>query len=366
MATQAVTPAAENWIAYIGTYTHGTSRGIYAFRYNRGMLTPAGLAAETVSPSFLALHPGGRVLYAVNESRRYRGRANSGSVSAFAIDPVTAKLTLLNTVPSRGADPCHLTADATGRWLFVANYSGGSLAVFPVREDGSLGEAGQLIGHAGASRADPQRQEMAHVHSVDLSPDNRFLYVSDLGLDAIFVYRLDADAGRLTGLATVRTAPGRGPRHLAFSPGHRFLYSLGELDASVTLYSHDPGTAAMRELQSVSTLPPGFTGPRSGAEIAVHPDGRFLYASNRGHDSIAIFSIDAASGLLGLGGHVSTMGRTPRHFAIDPEGTHLLVANQDSGTIAVFRIEPGSGALALAGDPVAAPAPVCILFVKAW
>jgi 6-phosphogluconolactonase len=356
--------AAEHWIAYVGTYTQGISRGIYAFGYNRGVLRPAGLAAETVSPSFLAMHPGGGVLYAVNESRRYRGMANSGSVSAFTIDPATAKLTLLNTVASRGADPCHLVADGTGRWLFVANYSGGSLAVLPIREDGSLGEASQLIEHAGAARADPQRQEMAHVHSVDLSPDNRFLYVSDLGLDTIFVYRLDAATGTLSELAAVRTQPGRGPRHIAFSPDYRFLYSFGELDASVTLYSHDTGTAEMREIQSVSSLPPGFRGPRSGAEIAMDRSGRFLYASNRGHDSIAIFSIDAARGLLRACGHASTMGRTPRHFAIDPDGTHMLAANQDSSTIVAFRIEPRSGALTPVGDPVAAPDPACILFVK--
>lgn len=356
--------APDRWIAYVGTYTHGASRGIYAFHYQGGALTPIGLAAETVSPSFLLMHPKAGVLYAVNETRSYGSLANSGSVSAFAIDPATAKLTLLNTVASRGADPCHLAADGAGRWLFVANYSGGSVAVFPIREDGSLGEATQQFRHSGAARAIPERQEMAHVHSVDLSPDNRFLYVSDLGLDTIFVYRLDAATGRLRQHAAVRTAPGRGPRHLAFTPDRRFAYSLGELDASVTLYSHDPATGEMREMQSVSALPAGFDGTRSGAEIAVDPSGRFLYASNRGHDSIAVFSIDAERGLLRACGHVSTMGRTPRHFAVDPAGTHLLAANQDTGTIVTFRIDPDNGMPTPVGRPVAAPDPVCILFVR--
>lgn len=358
--------SAQNWVAYIGTYTTGVSKGIYAYRYQpeTGGLTSIGLAAETVSPSFLAMHPNGRVLYAVNESQRYNGMANSGGVSAFTIDPATARLTLLNTVASRGADPCHLVVDHSGRWLFVANYTGGSLAVFPVRDDGSLGEASQVVQHTGASRVDPQRQEAAHVHSVNLSDDNRFLYVSDLGLDSIFVYRFDAATGMLTRHATTRSAPGAGPRHLAFTADRRFAYSFAELSATITFYGHDAATAELNEIQTVSSLPPGFTGPRSGAEIAVDPSGRFLYASNRGHDSIAVFNIDAEQGLLKSTAHFSTLGRTPRHFAIDPAGTHLFAANQDTGSIVPFRINLDTGALTPMGDPIAVGDPVCILFVK--
>jgi len=358
--------SAQNWIAYIGTYTTGVSKGIYAYGYQpeTGDMKPMGLAAETLSPSFLAMHPNGRVMYAVNESQTYKGLANSGGVSAFTIDSATARLTLLNTVATHGADPCHLVVDHTGRWLLVANYSGGSIAVFPIHEDGSLGEATQVVQHTGASKVDPQRQEAAHVHSVNLSDDNRFLYVSDLGLDSIFVYRFDAATGKLTHYSTTSSKPGAGPRHIAFTPDRRFAYSFAELDSRITFYSHKAATAELQEIQSASSLPAGFTGPRSGAEIAVDPSGRFLYASNRGHDSIATFSIDAEQGLLHLAGHVSTRGRTPRHFTIDPTGTHLFAANQDTSSIATFSIDQNSGVLTPKGDLITVGDPVCILFVK--
>jgi 6-phosphogluconolactonase len=356
----------KNWIAYIGTYTTGVSKGIYAYRYQpeTGGLEPIGLAAETLSPSFLATHPNGRVLYAVNEAQSYNGMANSGAVSAFTIDPASARLTLLNTVATHGADPCHLVVDHSGRWLFVANYTGGSLAVFPIGESGSLGEASQVIQHTGAARVDPQRQEAAHVHSVNLSDDNRFLYVSDLGLDTIFVYSLDAATGKLKEHATTRSAPGAGPRHIAFTPDRRFAYSFAELNSMITFYGHKAATAELQEIQSVSSLPAGYTGPRSGAEIAVDPTGRFLYASNRGHNSIATFNIDPEQGLLRLVGHVSTLGRTPRHFTIDPTGTYLFAANQDGSSIVTYRIDPNTGVLTSVGDPIVVGDPVCILFVK--
>lgn len=340
----ALTPTvhAEDWLAYIGTYTSGASKGIYVARYatETGTLTPIGLAAPSVSPSFLAVHPSGRTLYAVNESRRYNGLTNSGSVSAFSIDRSTGALTLLNVVPSRGADPCHLSPDRTGRWLFVANYSGGSVAVFPIRDDGSLGEASQLVQFTGSTKADPVRQEGPHAHSVDISPDNQTLYVSDLGNDRIVTFAFDATTGTLRQRAHTMLEPGTGPRHLAFSRDRRYLYSLGELTATITTF-----TAAMEEIQTISTLPKDYAGPKSGAEIAVDPSGRFLYASNRGHNSIAIFMIDAEQGRLTPTGHVATGGKTPRFFAIDPAGAHLIAANQDSQNLTVFAVDPDTGRL---------------------
>jgi 6-phosphogluconolactonase len=357
---------AQDWIAYIGTYTQGASRGIYSLRYDpaSGKLTPIGLAAQTVSPSFLAVHPNGRTLYAVNESRRYNGNGNSGSVSAFTIDFKTGELTPINTVPSLGADPCHLAFDRTGRWLFVANYSGGSIAVFPVQDNGALGEATQVVQREGSSKADPVRQEAPHAHSVDVSPNNRLLYVSDLGNDEIVVYDFDASTGKLTQRSTTALKPGSGPRHIAFSRDRRYLYSFQELTASVVTFRHDDATGRLEELQTISTLPKGFTGAKSGAEIAVDPSGMFLYASNRGHDSIAIFSIDAEQGRLTAAGHVSTQGKTPRHFAIDPEGKHLIAANQEPGNLTVFSINPETGALTPTGEPLNIPMPVCVLFVR--
>lgn len=358
---------AQDWIAFIGTYTNGASRGIYSARYDpsTGTLTPIGLAAQSVSPSFLAVHPNGKWLYAVNESRRYNGISNSGSVSAFSIDHKTGTLTALNVVPTRGADPCHLVVDRSGKWLFVANYSGGSVSVFPISDDGSVGEAAQVVQQGGATNADPVRQEAAHAHSVDMSPDNKLLYVSDLGADQIVVYNFDAQTGKIEMRSTAKMKLGAGPRHLTFSRDGRFAYSIQELTASIATLKHDPSTGSMEELQMISTLPNGVSGPTSGAEIAIEPSGRFLYASNRGHDSIAGFSIDAEQGRLMALGHVSTQGKSPRHFAIDPEGRHLLVVNQDSGNLTTFKIDQDTGQLTQQGEPLNVPQPVCILFVRA-
>lgn len=351
---------AEDWLAYIGTYTSGASKGIYVARYapETGTLTPIGLAAPSVSPSFLAVHPNGRTLYAVNESRRYSGLTNSGSVSAFSVNHATGALTLLNIVPSRGADPCHLTTDRSGHWLFVANYSGGSVGVFPIRDDGSLGEASQLVQFTGSTKADPVRQEGPHAHSVDISPDNKTLYVSDLGNDRIVIFNFDAATGKLTQRSQTMLKPGSGPRHLAFSRDRRYLYSFAELTATITTF-----TAAMEEIQTISTLPKAYTGPQSGAEIAVDPTGCFLYASNRGHDSIAIFTIDAEQGRLTPAGHVPTEGKTPRFFAIDPAGAHLIAANQDSQNLVVFNIDPDTGGLT-PSSTLEVFEPVSVVFVR--
>ncbi|MEO8098105.1 MAG: lactonase family protein [Acidobacteriota bacterium] len=357
---------AQDWRVYIGTYTQGASKGIYSYAYDpaTGALTDPILAAATVSPSFLAAHPNGRTLYAVNESRRYNGIANSGSVSAFTINRSTGALTALNTVATLGADPCHLVVDRTGRWLFVANYSGGSVAIVPIREDGSLDDSTKVVQHTGAAKVDPVRQEAAHAHSVDISPDNKFLYVSDLGNDQIVIYRFDSVTGSLSPYRVTKLSPGSGPRHIAFSRDRRYLYVFSELTSTVTTFRHDAATAETEELQTISTLPPNSTAAKSGAEIAVDPSGRFLYASNRGDDSIAIFSMDAEQGRLTRTGNVTTRGKTPRHFAIDPAGARLIAANQDSSSLAVFDIDLDTGALQPVSDLVAAPQVVCVLFVR--
>jgi len=359
---------ADDWIMYVGTYTLAPSKGIYAYRFEgaTGAITPmgtAGLAAETVNPSFLAVHPNQRFLYAVNEISNYQG-GKDGSVSAFSIDHATGTLTLLNRVSSRGADPCHLAIDKSGKWLFVANYSGGSIAAFPVGDDGKLGEASAFFQHSGSS-VNKSRQSGPHAHETVVSPDNKFVLAADLGLDKVFTYRLDPAKG---GLAPdpqfVATTPGGGPRHLDVRPDGKFAYVLNEMLSSVAAFSYDASSGTLAHLQTISTLPPGFSANNSGAEIVVHPGGRFLYTSNRGQDSIAVFGIDAAKGTLTPVDGISTQGRTPRGFAIDPSGRFLVAGNQNSSTLVVFRIDQATGALTPAGTKLEVPTPVSVVFVK--
>ena len=368
-AAAATAERPDDWIMYVGTYTRAPSKGIYAYRFQgaTGALTPmgtAGLAAETENPSFLAVHPNQRFLYAVNEVSRYDGAA-AGSVSAFAIDRATGGLTLLNRVSSRGADPCHLSIDRSGKWLFVANYSGGSVAAFPVRDDGTLGEASAFFQHTGAS-VNKARQGAPHAHAAVVSPDNRFVLAADLGLDRILSYPLTPATGGLgpAGPRFAAIAPGSGPRHLAFRPDGKFVYVLNEMLSRVAALSYDADRGTLAELQTLSTLPNGFSGENSGAEIATHPSGKFLYASNRGDDSIAIFRIDAARGTLTSAGHVPTQGKTPRGFAIDPSGRFLVAANQSSGSLVLFRIDLETGGLTPAGTVVQNPSPVSVVFSK--
>jgi 6-phosphogluconolactonase len=345
---------AADWTVFIGTYTGPASKGIYSFRFDSasGTLTGPSLAVESSNPSFLAIHPNRRFLYAANENQ-------NGSVSAFAID--SGGLRLTNTVPSRGAGPCHIALDRTGRWLFAANYGSGSVAAFPIREDGGLGEASAFVQHAGSS-IDHQRQEGPHAHMVVPALDNRFLLVADLGLDEVLVYGFDAANGKLMRTSAAKLPPGSGPRHLAFSPNGRLVFVLNELTAAVDMFRWDAKRGLLDPLGSMSTLPAGYSGARSGAEIAVHPSGKFLYASNRGDSSIAVFRI--GGGKLTLIGHVPTGGKTPRSFAIDPSGAFLLVANQDSNSIVTFRIDAGTGLLKPAGEPVWVPTPVSIVFAS--
>jgi 6-phosphogluconolactonase len=358
-------PAKSKYLVYVGTYTQKASKGIYAYRFDPATdrLTSLGLAAESVNPSFLAVDPSRRFLYAVNEISQYQGRS-SGGVSAFAIAPATGKLTLLNEVPSGGAGPCHVAVDKTGKYVLVANYDGGSLAVLPILKDGRLGEASAFVQHSGAS-VNPQRQEGPHAHSIYLSSDNRFAISADLGLDEVFIYRFDAKKGTLApnNPAFAIVTSGAGPRHFAFHPSGKFGYVINELQSTLTVFSYDPASGALDVLQPVSTLPQGFKGENAAAEVEVHPSGKFLYASNRGLDSIAVFAINARKGTLTPLGQVPTLGKTPRNFAIDPTGSYLFVANQDSDNIVQFRIDPSTGLLTPTGQVLEVPSPVCVIFL---
>jgi 6-phosphogluconolactonase len=356
------------YLLYVGTYTQekSSSKGIYAFRYDAATreITPLGLAAETTNPSWIAIHPNGHFLYAVNEIQNYKG-PNTGGVSAFSIDRASGKLTFLNQVSSRGADPCYITVDSSGKYLLVANYTGGSIASFPISTDGKLGEASAFVQHSGHG-INPKRQEAAHAHSIDLSPDERFAFVDDLGLDQLLIYKFDKGKGSLKpgNPPFAKLDAGAGPRHFALHPSGQYAYVVSELASTVTAFSYASKAGTFNRMQTISALPEDFKGENDDAEIEVHPSGKFLYVSNRGHDSIAVFSIDPAKGTLTPVEHTPTQGRTPRHFAIDPTGALLFAENQESNNIVVFRIDPNTGKLTATGKTLEVGQPVCIKFVK--
>src|SRR5579864_4624658 len=357
----------KSYLLFVGTYTNtkAGSKGIYAYRYDAssGQLTSLGLAAETENPSYLAVDPTHRFLYAVNELENYQG-AKSGAVTAFAIDHKTGKLSKLNEVASRGEDPCYLSLDKTGKYVLVANYTSGNIAAFPVQKDGSLGEASAFVQHHGTG-PNKDRQEGPHAHFIRTTTDNRFAVVSDLGLDKLLVYRFEAANGSLSpnDPPAADVPPGEGPRHVAFAPNNRFAYTVNELKSSVTALTFDASAGVLKAFQTVSTLPKDFTGQNDGAEVHVAPNGKFLYTSNRGHDSIAQFSIDQSSGRVTLVHNFPIQGKTPRDFELDPPGTHLLVAGQDTNNVVVFSIDSKTGELRPTGQSVDVPAPVSLTFV---
>lgn len=358
-------------LAYVGTYTTGQSKGIYLFKLQTKkpevsqnvLLVPLRLAAEIKSPSFLAVDPKRRLLFAVSEANAIEGQPG-GAVSAFSIDAKTGKLTLINQQSSKGGGPCHLVLDKTGRNVLVANYGGGSVVVLPVAAYGRLGEASGFVQHEGSS-INPKRQEGPHAHCVTLDPDNKFAFVCDLGLDKILTYRFDAEKGKLTpnDPAFAAVKPGAGPRHMAFRPDGRFAYVINELDSTVTAFAFDPEKGALTEVQTVSSLPEYFDGQNTGAEIDVHPSGKYLYVSNRGHESVVLFEIDRESGKLTYVEEQSTGGKTPRHFGIQPSGEHLVIANQNSGTLLLYRIDGGNGRLKPSGAFAEVPSPSCVVFL---
>jgi 6-phosphogluconolactonase len=356
------------YFVYVGTYTGPNSKGIYLYHFDeeQGQLSPLGLAGEIVNPSFVVTDPAQRHLYAVSEISKRDPNTNkaSGSISSFAIDPKDGSLKFLNTVPSGGGGPCHLVVDKTGKILFVANYGSGSVASFAIEDDGSIGAMTGFDQHAGSS-VNVQRQQGPHAHSVVISPDNRFLFVPDLGLDHIVIYRIDV-AKRTFAVndpAYVSVRPGLGPRHFVFGSGSRFAYAICEMGSSVVAFSYDRAKGSLTPVQTISTLPDGFSGEDGSAEIQISSSGHFLYASNRGNDSITEFHIDGKTGLLTKIQVVPTQGKMPRNFVIDPTGKYLLAANQNSNNIVVFRINPDDGQLSPANQVVDAPSPVSLLFI---
>lgn len=368
--------AAEELPVWFGSYTDPTtgSKGIYVARFDteRGTFTEPMLAAAVKNPSFLAFHPRLPLLYAVSEIAAADGKPGGG-VAAFAVDPATGMLEPCGAESSGGAGPCHLTVDPTGKAVLVANYGGGSVACLGLNPEGVLepfvaGDGGGFVQHA-YDRADvpgidPKRQEKPHAHSVDVSPDGRFAFSCDLGLDEVIVYRLDPERATLAPHGKATLAAGAGPRHFALHPNGRLAWCVNELDLTVTGFAYEPEAGALEPIETLSTLPADVTDRRgfSSAEIAVHPSGRFLYASNRGHDSIAGYAIDGATGKLTVLGVEPAQVKTPRHFTIAPGGKYLLAAGQNSGTVAVFAIDRASGKLAFTGETVGVPAPVCVMF----
>jgi 6-phosphogluconolactonase len=354
------------WV-YVGTYTDGNSKGIYRFDLDlaSGKLTGGELVGESTNPSFLAVHPTRRFLYAVSEVADSNGKPG-GAISAFAIDPQSGKLTLLNQQSSKGAGPCHLVVDRQGKNVLAANYGSGSICALPIGADGRLGEATSFVQHRGSS-VNPERQEGPHAHSINLDAAGHFAFVADLGLDQVRVYRFDSAHGTLTpnDPPSIKLASGAGPRHFAFHPGGRFAYVINEIHSTLTALDYDADRGILKERQTVSTLPRGFTGNNSTAEVQVHPSGKFVYGSNRGHNSIAIFAVEPSSGKLRLVGHQSHHIKTPRNFSIDPTGRYLLVANQGGASIVVFRIDLNTGALTPTGDEGPVPTPVCIKMIPA-
>lgn len=363
----AISAPASEYLVYFGTYTGAKSKGIYVARFDTasGKLSPPELAVETKSPAFLIPHPGGRVLYAVGEASAI-GEAKQGGVTAFAIERERGKLRTLNTQPSGGTGPCHLAVDARGRFVFAANYGSGSVAALPIQPDGSLGAPAATKQHAGSS-VNPQRQTGPHAHCVNLSPDERFLLVCDLGLDKLMAYRVGQDQQALVenDPPFTQLAPGSGPRHLAFGHDGKFVYVVNEMGSSVTVLEYDAKHGTLRETQTTSTLPEKYAGNSTCAEIAVHPSGKFVYASNRGHDSIAVFSAHKSSGLLTSVEQTPTRGKTPRHFVLDPTGAWLLAENQASDSVVVFKVNTRSGALTATGQSIEVPSPVCAVFLPA-
>lgn len=343
-------------LLYVGTYTRPGAPGIYSYRLNpmTGDLAFLESISAGDNPSFLAFHPNGKYLYAVNE-------LGSGLVSAFALDAQSGQLAFLNKQSSHGSAPCHLATDRQGKFLLVANYGNGSLSVYALGADGRIGETVQTVQHQGQG-ANPTRREGPHAHFVTVTADNRFALCCDLGLDKVLVYQLDPRSGQLALSSEATLNPGAGPRHLAFHPNERYAYVINELDSTMSVFAYAAETGSLTELQTLSTLPEGYTGENSTAEVWVHPSGQFVYGSNRGHDSIVIYAVEEATGTLTLVGHTSTQGKSPRSFVIAPSGTLLLAANQDSNNIVTFQLDSQTGHLSNLGMGVDLPQPVCLEF----
>ncbi len=363
---QGAEPRQDEYLVYVGTYTRGSdSEGIYRFRLNTqtGEMTDVALAGKSLNPSFLTVHPSRRYLYSVSEIQVLDGRP-TGGVASFRIDPQTGDLSPINVEGSGGRGPCYVTTDTDGRSVLVANYGGGSVASLPIRRDGGLKKAASVIQHTGSS-VNQKRQQAPHAHSIRLSPDNRHAYAPDLGTDKVMIYDFDSQTSRLLPHQPphASVAPGSGPRHFDFHPNGKFAYVINELAMTITAFAFDARTGNLKEIQTVPTVPDGPQPGYSTADIHVHPSGKFLYGSNRGHNTIVVFEVDEKTGKLTYVQHQSTMGETPRNFGIDPTGRILLAENQNSGTIYSFRINEFTGKLSWTNQMIKIPKPVCVQFV---
>ena len=358
---------ADQYRVYVGTYTRGSdSQGIYQLLLDgkTGQLTHVDTTENVVNPSFLAIHPTQKYLYAVNEINDFQGQ-KAGTVSAFAIDASSGKLKFLNQQTSRGGAPCHLVVDQTGKFVLVANYSGGNLCSLPIQSDGSLQPATAFVQHTGSS-VNPARQTAPHAHSINLDLKNRHAIVADLGIDELRVYEFSPENGSLepNKVPGIKMAPGAGPRHFAFHPSGKWGYVINELNLTVTAMDYHEKNGIFEIIQNISTVPDG-TGRKgnSTAQVLVHPSGKFLYGSNRGPNTIAIFQVDQKNGKLKSLGYQPTGGKIPRNFNIDPSGNYLLAANQDSNNVVVFKINQETGLLQPTGYEIDVPKPVCIQFL---
>ncbi len=357
-----VTDDSGGVFVFVGTYSTGDDAAIHHFRLDlsSGELAPLGATKTLDNPTFLDIHPNDDFLFASHEAEKLGSRPG-GAVSSFAIDRTTGALSPINCQPSLGVFPCQLIVDTTGGYTLAANYQTGSVVVLPIGADGRLGPATDLVQHEGSS-VDPERQEGPHTHSVNLDPQTGNVFVPDLGTDSVMGYRLDVEHGRLVANDPpgVKVAEGAGPRHFVFHPNGRHAYVINELDSTITGFNYDAESGALTEIETVSTIPEDFTARNRCADLHLSPSGRFLYGSNRGHDSIAIFEVDQATGRMTSRGHEPTRGEAPRNFAVDATGTWLLAANTGSGTIVTFRIDADSGALEATGHVGEAPRPSCL------
>jgi 6-phosphogluconolactonase len=357
--------AGNDFLVFIGAYTQRDGRGIGLARFDAdtGSLSTPELAAEIANPSFVALDPSLSHLYAVTEIDDYDGNV-SGALSSFDVDRSSGALTFLNRQPTNGPGPCHVGVDASGQNAVVANYAGGSVAVLPIGTDGSLSAPSDFVQHEGGTRVFPERQDGPHAHSANLDLETGRVYINDLGLDRIKSYELDSGTGKLTPVGLdVELHPGAGPRHFDFHPDGKHAYAINELDSTITAMDYDRAAGRLTPTQSVPALPAGWEGPNTTADLHISPDGRFIYGSNRGHDSLVIYAIDAGTGQLEFVGHESTRGNNPRNFAIDPSGRYLLAANQDSDNIVVFERDSDTGKLRATGVEVSVSMPVCLKLV---
>jgi len=347
---------------YVGTY----SQEIYVYRMDlaNGQLVAESQIDGVQSPSFLAIHPNNQFLYSVNEIGNYEGE-ETGSISAFSIERQSGQLDFLNRQPSHGTAPCHLSIDATGKYVLVANYGSGTVAAFPIDTNGYLKTASSVIQHEGSS-INEQRQTSPHAHAIMVAPNNHHAFSPDLGLDQVIIYQLNNETGQLTPNEPpfVSVSPGQGPRHFDFHPSQRTAYVINEIGSTITVFDYQPEEGHLESVQTISTLPKEFNGNNSCADIHVSTNGQFVYGSNRGHDSIVIYSVDPANGQLTHVGHESTRGKSPRNFGLDPTGNYLLVANHGSDDIYVFRVDKQSGLLDYTGYSAQVPTPVCLKMIS--